>query len=334
MLVVSMPFDLKSLNKQLEEFTNREFIDKQRQSADDTIFDGIWSAFITIYDDIPDDYDCKQNFQKNVYDVLLHNIEYQEGQHTYKLAINRYSYMDYSAMNKLLNGFKQAAVKLNSIDWRDKKIVTPVKDQGVCGSCYTFSATGALEGMYALRNKALINLSEQQLIDCSADFGNAGCNGGLMEDCFEYIRDANGIQNENDYPYVGRENQCAHNNSVGAAVTCDSFVRIKEGDEIALMNAVARNGPISIAMDCSSPQFMSYGKGIYMDTACSPSNLNHAMLLVGYGTQTIKNKKQPYWIVKNSWGTSWGEKGYCRVARLHKNMCGIASYALYPVIEE
>ena len=197
-----------------------------------------------------------------------------------------------------------------SVDWRTKGAVTPVKDQGQCGSCWAFSTTGSLEGLSFLSGKGLQSFSEQQLVDCSTSQGNQGCNGGLMDYAFTYVK-SKGITTEKAYPYTAVDGSCSVS---GGAFKVGGYVDVKAGDVTQLAAAVAGR-PVSIAVDANNWQL--YSSGVFSD--CSTS-LDHGVLLVGYTADA--------WIVKNSWGSSWGEKGYIRLAR--GNTCGLANSASYP----
>jgi len=209
----------------------------------------------------------------------------------------------------------------SSVDWRTKGIVTPVKDQGQCGSCWAFSTTGSTEGAVAQKTGTLTSLSEQQLVDCSTAQGNQGCNGGLMDYGFQYIITNKGITTEASYPYKGVDGTC--NKSVKAASKITSFKDVPAGDETSLLAAVTVQ-PVSVAIEADQSAFQFYSGGVMTGT-CG-TNLDHGVLAVGYGTDTGKD----YWIVKNSWGASWGEAGYIRMIR-GKNQCGIALAASYPI---
>lgn len=215
-----------------------------------------------------------------------------------------------------------------SINWKDMGAVTEIKDQGQCGSCWSFSATGALEGQHFRKTGVLVSISEQNLVDCSASYGNKGCHGGWMNQAFQYIKDNDGIDTEKSYPYHARVDNCKYN-AQNSGATVVGFSNIARGNEVALQQAISNIGPISVAIDASNPSFMFYRSGIYYDKHCSPQNLNHAVLVVGYGNNA---NNIPYYIVKNSWGTTWGDRGFFKIARNRKNHCGIASAASYPLV--
>ncbi|THG01252.1 hypothetical protein TEA_008048 [Camellia sinensis var. sinensis] len=215
----------------------------------------------------------------------------------------------------------------NSKDWRVTGIVSPVKDQGHCGSCWTFSTTGALEAAYKQAFGRAISLSEQQLVDCAGAFNNFGCNGGLPSQAFEYIKYNGGLDTEEAYPYTAKDGACKFSfENVGVQVL-DS-VNITLGAEDELKHAVAFVRPVSVAFQVVDG-FRSYKDGVYTSDTCgkTPMDVNHAVLAVGYGVEN----GIPYWLIKNSWGGDWGDNGYFKM-EMGKNMCGVATCASYPIV--
>lgn len=282
-------------------------------------------------------------WEENLKRVALHNLEESMGKHTYTLAMNAYADLSSEEFAKLVKGdcifnkrnstgsatfLKSSFIEAPaSVDWRDKGIVTDVKNQRQCGSCWAFSTTGSLEGQLAKKTGKLVSLSEQQLVDCSGKFGNMGCNGGLMDNAFKYIKANGGIDSEESYPYEGRDGHCRFKKD-DVVGTCVGFTDIPQGDEAALTQAIATVGPISVAIDASHFSFQLYHKGVYHERRCSSTRLDHGVLAVGYGTEDGKD----YYLVKNSWGGSWGMKGYIMMSRNMKNNCGIATDASYPLV--
>lgn len=205
-------------------------------------------------------------------------------------------------------------------------MVTPVRNQGKCGSCWAFAALGVLEALQARRTKRLVPLSVQNLVDCSGQYNCHGCTSGWPTDALRYVRDNHGIDTESAYPYEEIVGPSCRFSNVTVGATDVAIVKCPYADEVAMQNAVATVGPVAVAFDASQWTFQMYRDGIYYDTNCDPKKLNHAVLVVGYGTDEVG---RDYWIVKNSWGDKWGENGYFRLARNCGNHCGIASAATY-----
>lgn len=214
----------------------------------------------------------------------------------------------------------------DSKDWRDEGAVTPVKDQLKCASCWSFSAAGALEGQFFLKNGVLQSLSEQQLIDCSRGYANNGCNTGFMTNAFLYTR-KDGILTEEQYPYEAKDDRCRASPNSSKNRKLKS---IPKGDEQSLKAAVGQIGPVAVGLDATHDKFMFFSEGVYFNPDCDPERISHAVLAVGYGTD--EKTGMDYWIIKNSYGTTWGEDGYGKLARNKDNHCGITNLASYPIL--
>ena len=216
-----------------------------------------------------------------------------------------------------------------SVDWREQGIVNGVKDQAQCGSCWAFSVVQAQESQWALKKGNLPSLSEQNLVDCVTSC--YGCNGGDEYLAYDYVIDyQNGLwMTETDYPYTGYDGSCKFNSAKGCCAV-KSYIRpttTQNEDELA--QGCADKGVVSIAIDASGWDFQLYSGGIYNPSRCSSTSLDHAVGLVGYGTEGSTD----YWIVRNSWGTSWGEEGYIRMIRNNNNKCGVATDVIIPLVE-
>lgn len=259
----------------------------------------------------------------------------------FTVSLNEFADMDGAEFAKMYNGFLNVPRRQNStntyvssgapladqVDWRKKGVVTPVKNQGQCGSCWSFSATGSLEGQHAIKTTKLVSLSEQQLVDCSGKFGNQGCNGGLMDQAFKYIASVAGDDTEQSYPYTAKDGSC-HFNPANVGATDTGYKDIPSKDCASLKDAASKIGPISVAMDASHISFQLYHSGVYSSIFCSQTKLDHGVLVVGYGTT---DSGEDYWIIKNSWGTSWGMAGYFNM-KMADNKCGICTQASYPLV--
>jgi len=225
--------------------------------------------------------------------------------------------------NRQLYDMSTAEAAADSVDWTTKGAVTPIKNQGSCGSCWAFSTTGSIEGQNFLKYNKLSSFSEQELVDCSSAEGNQGCNGGLMDDGFDYVHEY-GLCYESAYPYTGKTDSCQKS-------TCEQHVKvashtdIPQGDTASLKSACSSVGPISIAVDAN--MFWQLYTGGVFNHMCNKNKLDHGVLLVGY------DSSEGYWKVKNSWGESWGESGYIRLKGTDDNTCGLANSASYPTLE-
>ncbi|XP_055296471.1 procathepsin L-like [Sitodiplosis mosellana] len=314
-----------------------------------------WNAFKTNfgkkYKNQADERHHMRIFLKHKDEVEKHNQMFNDGLVSYTMSLNSYSDVEHSDFAASMRETKHirsqapmrnktidepqlmsfASVKLpQSVDWRKKGAVSAVKKQGICGACWAFSVAGTLEAQKFRKTGRLVPLSAQHLIDCITDDDDDKCDGNLIHNAFDYIKRNGGLQTEQSYPYRGFGSTCKKNRRHVAA-TLRSYRDLPDGDEMRLQQAIANIGPLSVSLDAMRPSFQFYSGGIYYDRRCRSRNrdLNHAMLVVGYGTD---KRGKEYYIIKNSWGTEWGENGYMRLARNRKNHCGIATEATYPVI--
>jgi len=271
--------------------------------------------------------------------VWKSNLDYISSQNeknlTYTLAMNAFGDLTNEEFVERYNGYnfvrRDHYRKLNTKKFHTTAIpdswdctaqgkLVDIKDQGQCGSCWAFSATAAIESAYAIENSVdPISLSEQQLVDCSTSFGNQGCNGGLMDQAFEYVEQTAQCT-EADYPYTGTDGTC--NTGCTGTIQITGFTDVTPNDENQLAAAVYQQ-PVSVAVEADGADWQFYSGGIISD-ACG-TNLDHGVVAVGYGTDA----GTAYWKVRNSWGASWGEAGYVRLAR-GTNECGIAMDPSYP----
>ena len=255
---------------------------------------------------------------------------------TYKLGLNEFSAMSDAEFAGIKLGFRAKLMgrptnvtKLptnnlkDSVDWTKKGAVQKVKNQGSCGSCWAFSAVGALEGLGAIKQGKLNDYAEQELVDCSRGYGNNGCNGGLMDNAFKYVRDK-GLSLQTEYPYKAVDQSCKTTGSNKFKISGYTDV---PANSAAQLKAALNKQPVSVAVQADSTVFRNYKSGVVTGTACGTS-LNHGVLAVGYETSGT-----PYYLVKNSWGTTWGDNGFIRIGITDgAGVCGIQKMASYPTL--
>jgi len=259
-------------------------------------------------------------FKKSMDDVLEHN----SGEETWKKGINQFSDLTQTEFEKIYLGYiprprKELDIEPvieapeADIDWRTKGVLTPIKNQGQCGSCWAFSTTGSIESSKAVEGGSVVSLSEQSLVDCSGSYGNQGCNGGLMDNAFKFVK-AKGIPTESSYPYTGKDGSCK---SFTSSTKIQSYTDVRGGTS-GLATALVKQ-PISVAVDAR--KWSPYHSGIFK---CSGlTQLDHGVLLVG----SFDN----YWVIKNSWGASWGMNGFIELSK-DTGDCGITKEPSYPTV--
>jgi len=269
-------------------------------------------------------------FASNLAQIHAINADYKAGRKTWYAAVNKFTDLSEQEM-KQFKGYNKRMSRRSAlpvvgardltltdlpaaVDWRDKKVVTDVKNQGQCGSCWTFSTVETFESHIAIKTGKLFVLSEQQIVSCAKNpgkcGGSGGCEGATQEIAFNYTRDAGGLSLESSYPYQGSDSTC-DSTKVKPVATIDGYVKLDSNNATQLQAAIAQVGPIAISIAASGFAFQLYGGGV-LSGNCG-WDIDHAVVAVGYGVDSSTN--QGFWLVRNSWGAGWGEAGYVRIFR-------------------
>ncbi len=292
-------------------------------------------------------------FRTNLRNIIIHNLDHSQN---FTMGVNPFTDLTPEEFKKMYASGLKTGVDVgagtdvgsygcksfsssagdshlpSSIDWREMGAVTSVKDQGQCGSCWTFSSTGAVEGAWAISTGKLVDLSEQELVDCATgySYGSHGCNGGQMEGAFKYVIEHGQCSNQ-EYTYTSgttkTSGKCQSCNAVARISSCSD---VKPNDQLSLKAAVAQQ-PVAVAISADTKLFQSYSSGVITSASCYTS-LDHGVLIVGYGTENGLD----YWLVKNSWSSSWGDDGYVKILRSSSSndggICGIAMDPSFPTV--
>lgn len=301
-----------------------------------SFFDEEWHAwklkYGKTYVSVEEEESRRKAWEDNLHMVQKHNALADQGLSTFRMAMNHFADLTSEKMKSRsclfptehpVNLPKQTYSSHSNlpehVDWRELKCVTPAKQQGICGSCWAFATVGAVESRLCIKSKELVELSEQQLVDCDSEDG--GCCGGFPAYALLYA-EMNGVMKAEDYEYTGKKMACSYNSDKALFLNASkSYIMTGEQN---MASSVALEGPITVGFGVNH-EFMLYHEGVF-DGSCAP-NMNHAIIIVGYGTETDdENGRQDYWIIKNSWGEEWGDSGFGKIKR-NVNQCSISEMA-------
>lgn len=316
----------------------------------------IWEVFKTSYNKTYSsaiEEEVRRNiFWDSMHTITAHNIKYKLKMTNFRIGLNQHAdktfqqFLDMNPVNETIKKkMDEEFEKLNydpletfelsllddelpkAFDWRDSGAVNPVKNQFDCSACYAMAAVGALESQIFIKTGQLVQLSEQEIVDCARDYSNFQCSTGVPFRVFDYIKDHGGLSLSADYPFEGVSGECrVKDKRMKIKVEGTGSINSEESSDKILMQALIKKGPLIIGLGVVQESFMRYANGIYSESNC-PTTMNHACLLIGFGSENGED----YWILKNSWGESWGESGYMRLSR---NMsCEISSSTMYPILK-
>ena len=306
----------------------------------------IFKQFQKFVKDYKKDYSSLNEYLSR-YQVFRNNLmkNTNSKKHSFKTGITQFSdltkkefsqiylNLDYNSIkddNKISFTSKRLKAAPPSFDWRDYGVVGPVPNQGYCTASWAFTTMGNLEGLYAIHEGEFKRFSAQMLVDC--DTGDSGCNGGLMEYSFNWLKKNGGLMLDSDYPYKGKKQTCKSDKTKYINMKVTGYIKLGSStstwspvDEEEMKEFLYENGPLTIAMNANSLQEYTEGIIDVPDSECPTSGINHAVLLVGYGVDSKSGLN--YWIVQNVWGESWGESGYFRIRR-GNGTCGVNCYVV------
>ncbi|XP_027265828.1 cathepsin 7 [Cricetulus griseus] len=312
----------------------------------DYSLDAEWEEWKKSYDKTYSQEEERQKravWEDNVKMIKLLSMENGLGMNNFTVEMNEFGDLTGEEMKKMMtdssvltlrNGKhiqKRGDVKIpKTLDWRTQGYVGPVRKQNGCGACWAFAVAASIESQLFKKTGKMTQLSVQNLIDCARSYSTYGCKGGLVYGAFLYVKNNKGLEAEATYPYEAKVRRCRYR-AERSVVKITRFLVVPRNEE-ALMNALVTHGPIAVGIDAGHESFTNYAGGIYHEPKCKTDNPTHGLLLVGFGYEGRESDGKKYWLLKNSHGEKWGENGYMKLPRDQNNYCGIASYAMYPIL--